>query len=387
MGALTGPSAARILLCALDEMAAIAAPPRTPTLPRQVLFVVVLLLSFGAFLTLRPFWVPLVLAAWFALLVRPLHDRVGRRLRGKHHAAALATVMLVLAALTPLAVIVLSLAGDAAALIERVLASGSTPEAIKALANGEVTDIVSGEPHRWMELAQRHGASALQVAGKIAGATVALVVAVVVFVMGFYVFLIDGPRIYHWLEARAPVRTLHFRALAAAFAETGRGLIVGVGLTALLQGTVAAGGYLAVGVPHALVLGLLTAFAALIPSIGSGLVWIPVTIALALGGRTGAALAILIIGIVVSLVDNVVRPFLSRYGRLRMPTFLLFIAMLGGITAFGAWGLLLGPLLVRMTMEGWNLLRERRGATFGEPPPPEPGPEPAGAIGAVRAEV
>ena len=54
-----------------------------------------------------------------------------------------------------------------------------------------------------------------------------------------------------------------------------------------------------------------------------------------------------------------VRPMLSRYGKLRMPTFLLLISMLGGLALFGAWGVLLGPLLVRLAVEGLEILRER----------------------------
>jgi predicted PurR-regulated permease PerM len=150
--------------------------------------------------------------------------------------------------------------------------------------------------------------------------------------------------------------------LVAAFHETGRGLLIGVGLTAAAQGGVAGLGYLLAGVPHALVLGLLTAIAALIPTVGTGLIWVPVSIVLGVSGRPAAAVAVLVVGLVVSTVDNFVRPALSRYGKLRLPMFVLFIAMLGGILAFGTWGLILGPLLVRMAIEGLNLLRAERAA-------------------------
>jgi predicted PurR-regulated permease PerM len=67
----------------------------------------------------------------------------------------------------------------------------------------------------------------------------------------------------------------------------------------------------------------------------------------------------LAIGLVVSTADNFVRPMLSRYGKLRMPTFLLLVSMLGGLGLFGAWGVLLGPLLVRLAVEGLEIWRER----------------------------
>ena len=140
--------------------------------------------------------------------------------------------------------------------------------------------------------------------------------------------------------------------------------MVGVGLTALAQGAGATVGYVACGVPQPWVLGLVTVFASLIPSIGAGLVWAPVSLGLFLAGRTGAAAAMLAIGCFVSLMDNALRPLLSKYGQLKMHGLLLFIAMLGGIAMFGAGGLLLGPLLVRIAIELLTMLRESSPQNF-----------------------
>jgi predicted PurR-regulated permease PerM len=114
-----------------------------------------------------------------------------------------------------------------------------------------------------------------------------------------------------------------------------------------------------IDVPQALVLGLLTTFAALIPSVGTGLVWAPLALGLAVASHMGQAAAVLVLGCVISVADNFIRPILSRHARLDLPTFLLFVAMLGGIAMFGTWGLLLGPLFVRLGVEALRLGRER----------------------------
>jgi predicted PurR-regulated permease PerM len=72
----------------------------------------------------------------------------------------------------------------------------------------------------------------------------------------------------------------------------------------------------------------------------------------------------LAIGVVVGVVDNLVRPALSKYGQLRMHGLLLFAAMLGGIAVFGGAGLLLGPLVVRLAIEGLVMLRETSPEAF-----------------------
>jgi predicted PurR-regulated permease PerM len=138
-------------------------------------------------------------------------------------------------------------------------------------------------------------------------------------------------------------------------------MLIGNGLTALSQGIVATIAYFALGVPRALLLGMLTMLAALIPSIGTALVWAPVAAGLALTGRTTAAVIMAAIGVaVIGSIDNIVRPIFSRFGQLRMPAFLILVSIFGGVAVFGMWGLLLGPLCVRLAIEAAEVLREQR---------------------------
>ncbi len=320
----------------------------------------VVLFSVAALLAFLPLWAPLLLASWMAIVVRPLHSKLAKK-GGRSRAAGVVTVLLVVAALAPVLLIVLSLTGAAMTLVERLQQSGGAREAFSTFAATQPS--LSGghlEPGKIMEFAQKHGGGALNAASTIFGAATAVAIALFVFVYGFYTCLVDGRKAYAWLLDHSPLERWQTARLAAAYQETGRGLLVGVGLTALFQGVVATVGYLIIGVPQALVLGLVTTFAALIPSIGTGLVWVPVTIGLFVAGKTGAGVAVLALGCVVSVADNFARPVLSRYGQLDLSTFVLLVAMLGGIGIFGTWGLLVGPLFVRLAIEALRLARERR---------------------------
>ena len=324
------------------------------------------LASVMALRALLPLWLPLLLAAWLAHLARPLSERLAERLHGRSRAAALVVVLLVLAGLTPLLLVVLSLASDASVLLERLLASKSAGAALQSFiaqdqGSTDWRELVSTQPERLLTVLRESGPSALNFASSIAGATLTVVVGTVVFVAAFYVFLVSGPRFGQWLERNLPLSPAQFRGFSNAFYETGRGLMLGVGLTAFLQGVIAGIGYLIAGVPHALVLALLTATAALFPSVGTALVWLPAAAVLALSGRVSDAVIVFVIGCIAGGVDNFLRPALSRFGRLRVPTFVLFCAMVGGLVAFGAAGLILGPLCVRLAMEGLRQWRRRDG--------------------------
>ena len=87
-----------------------------------------------ALLALFPFWVPVVLAAWAAVIARPLHQLLSKRIHRRRGAAALVTVLLVVAFLTPVLVTALSLASAGVELGQRLLESKSAPEALRALA-------------------------------------------------------------------------------------------------------------------------------------------------------------------------------------------------------------------------------------------------------------
>jgi predicted PurR-regulated permease PerM len=210
-----------------------------------------------------------------------------------------------------------------------------------------------------LDFAQRYGAQGIDVLSNVAGAAGTGIVGLFVYFAGAYELLVHGPRAWAWCKLHSPLKLEHLERLAGAFQETGRGLLVGVGLTTATQGLVATLVYLALGVPRWWVLGPITGIASVIPLIGSTLVWGPITVGLFVSGHPvkGVILAVLGFG-VISTVDNVLRPIYARMGALKMPTVLLFVAVFGGIAAVGAWGAILGPLVLRLWMEAVAVRRE-----------------------------
>ena len=182
-----------------------------------------------------------------------------------------------------------------------------------------------------MTLVREHGAEAARILGGLAGAASEALVGLFIFFYAVYVFLIDGPTYYRWLEEHAPIEATPTRRLVGAFHETGRGLFIGVALTGLAQGVVATIAYLALGVPRALVLGLLTCLTSIIPSVGTALVWVPVAIGLALAGKVVPAIIMGVVGVVViASVDNILRPMFARFGKLELSTFVLLTSISEG---------------------------------------------------------
>jgi predicted PurR-regulated permease PerM len=287
-------------------------------------------------------------------------NTVSRITRGRHRAAAVLTVALLLLVLVPIGLFVAALVSASAELLETLLKSKGGKEALEAIVSGGTA------PHKFglsdiVALSKEYGERAVGLVSTVAGATAKGILGTFVFVLAAYAFLAEGRQVYTWVEDHLPIAPRHFRRYAAAFAETGRGLVVGVGLTSVIQGITATVAYLALGIPRAFVLGVLTAFASLIPSVGTALVWLPVAVGLALTGHWGRAIIMAAIGVfVIGIADNMLRPYLSRHGSVQLPTFVLLVAMFGGLATVGAWGLLLGPLLVRLAVEAVSIERDGR---------------------------
>ena len=159
--------------------------------------------------------------------------------------------------------------------------------------------------------------------------------------------------------------------LVSATTRAVRGTVYGILGTAIIQGFLTAFGLSLAGVPRVVLLGTVAAFLAVLP-VGAPLVWIPAGLWLLAGGHSARGIFLLAYGVlVVSGADHVIRPsFIARGARI--PYLLTVLGVLGGVLAFGALGIFLGPVLLGV---GWTLVLEF--ARMDTPELSAPVPEPA----------
>jgi predicted PurR-regulated permease PerM len=118
-------------------------------------------------------------------------------------------------------------------------------------------------------------------------------------------------------------------------------------------------------IPAPLLWGVAAGFASLIPMVGSALVWVPAAAVLAIQGSWGWAVFMVAWGVIlVTNSDNIVRPWVVG-AQLPVSGLALFIAMLGGVAAFGLIGLLLGPVALALAVTLFRFAREEFG-DYGE---------------------
>ena len=335
-------------------------------------------LGLAVFWILRPFAGSLLWAGLLAFLLFPLNQRLRRRLRGRKTAAALVlTFAVVLMVVLPTILLGGVFATQAIALAGQLQAAAAQHQ---LPAPGDLTGFIDGIVRRigrWLPIpVEQVRASllatgeelarwALSLGGWLFASLLGLVVATVIALFVLFFFLRDGELMVTRAMALVPLDDRRKAHLLSHLADVTRAVVVGAMVTALVQGTLAGIGFALAGVPWSIVFGVLSVGAAVVPLVGTALIWVPVAIWLGFSGHWGAALFVLIWGAaVVSSADHVVRPlFISS--RAKISTLPVFIGLLGGIAAFGAIGIFLGPVVIALVLALIEFAEESRTETAG----------------------
>jgi predicted PurR-regulated permease PerM len=333
--------------------------------PRVFALVAAVLLAGALFTIVRPFLEAILWSMLIAFLLGPAHRALTARVGGRTGLSAalltVATAIMLIAPLPLLGVAFASQARDLFARLQRLVAeagiSGPSdlleiPIVSRAILWASAIAPVSPEQiQEWLVSGARTLLQSMVVISGafVVGALNALVgLAVTLFVLFF--FLRDGAGMVAKAVRLIPMMPERRDRLMEHVGAVIRAVVFGALLTAVVQGVLVGIGFALVGLPSPVVFGALAALAAPIPLIGPALVWVPAVVWLFLQGRWIAALFLLGWGVaLVSTADNVLRPlFIS--GRAQISTLPVFVGLLGGITAFGPIGLVVGPVLVALAL-------------------------------------
>jgi predicted PurR-regulated permease PerM len=198
------------------------------------------------------------------------------------------------------------------------------------------------------------GGSAFSLVGTATRAALNLAIAF----FGLYYLLLRGGAAWEGIRPYIPFSAANADKLALRFRNVTISTLIGTGVTALLQGGLVGIAFWAVGLPNALFWGVITGILSIFPVLGSGLVWLPGAIALALQQQFGRAIALAAFGaIVVGNVDNVIRPMVFRRWAQIHPLITL-VGAFAGVRYFGILGLLIGPLALSYFFELIAMYRE-----------------------------
>ena len=322
--------------------------------PRDRAGLLILVLAVAVLVAVAPFLSGLLGAAvLYVIFVKP-YERLQRVMNPGLAAAITLTAALVIIAL-PLTW-----------LISEVIRQA--PDALRALQNNAVfariAQIRIGDFQVGEELANASGTIASwlspRVFSVVGGATSAVLNLVIAFFGLYYMLRSDGTT---WSSIRQfiPFSAHTADALRDRFFNVTEATLLGTVLIAVIQGSLVGTGFWIVALPNPFFWGTVTAFASILPVLGTSLVWLPAVLVLLVQDRYGAAITMLVIGAgIASNVDNLIRPLIYRRVSNIHPMITL-VGAFAGVRYFGLLGVLLGPLGIAYLFELLKFYREEYG--------------------------
>ena len=306
-----------------------------------------------AYRIVQPFLVEIAWAGVLVICLAPAQARLSRRL-GARLSAALLTLLVVFGLIVPLllvAQVLVSEGSQALGDIEALVSNRGGPaglvrgawqwlhQSLPFLPNEE--DMVRQLSERLGEFANLVAVHANYVVSQVLG----FVFSTSIMLCVLYFMLKDAPAMARGVRRLLPFGRERNERLLVLIRDIVSTSVTSTLVIALVQGILGGLMLLLLGVPRALLLAGLIVVLALLPAVGAALVWGPTAIWLTLSGSIVKGVVLALFGVLVlSNVDNVVRPLMLS-GTARLSTLVLIISLLGGISAFGFVGIVLGPVV------------------------------------------
>jgi len=325
------------------------------------------------FSVLEPFWMDFMWALIFALTLYPLFTRLKNLLRGRGTLAALILTLLILISLAlPGSFLLMNLgqeAKDAYRALSKISFSEKGLVLAQKLRNSGLQPYLERwgiQPEQTEALVWNGIASGLKDVPRIIGERVsaifknlAIFVIHLLFVMvALFFFLRDGSRYAHFIVGLLPLERPYQERAVSAFSNTVTAVVRSMFVTAFAQGILAGAGFAAVGLPVPILLGLLTAVNSFIPFLGATSVWLPASIWLIIQEEFLKGIGLGLYGFfIISMIDNFIKPMIIGEST-KLPVFILFFTILGGLKVYGVLGIFLGPIILSMGMAFLTIYRE-----------------------------
>jgi predicted PurR-regulated permease PerM len=312
---------------------------------------IVIVIAYLTFLVFQPFLAPLAWAVVIVVIMHPYYDRLTKK-TNPTMAALLMTAIVTLILIVPTVLVMTAFVKQGVQAITHVQSQVQSghfdwvnnlwlklqdrlPEENKT----DLSTLVS----KYFDAAAAYGAARV---GAILRNTAAFLFHLSVMILAMFYLFRDGDSIVERLRVVLPFEHEHRDRMIGEAHDLIFASVVSSAVAAAAHGILGGIAFALTGITAPVFWGVMMGFFSLVPVVGSALIWVPAVISLMVQGHPVAGIILAIIcGVVVGVVDNVIRPWVIS-GRAEMGGLIVFISVLGGLAVFGMLGLVLGPIIV-----------------------------------------
>jgi len=196
--------------------------------------------------------------------------------------------------------------------------------------------------------------------------TAEFVIGIGIMLYLLFSLLRDGQPLTEKIKQVIPMQEEHKKLLFARFITVIRATVKGNIFVAAIQGALGGVMFWFLGIPGAMLWGVMMALMSLLPAVGSAFIWAPVAIFFLITGSIWQGFTLISYGVlVIGLIDNILRPILVGKDT-QMPDYVVLISTLGGIAIFGLNGFVIGPIVAALFIAKWDIFSLEKVTTENE---------------------
>lgn len=354
-------------------MPATESPAILKKVSRNLFFIIVTMTTLAFLGMVGPFLLTVLWAIVLTIIFYGPYGVIRKKIgiRRANLAAGITTLLVFLFVIVPFVLLSLAIVDQGVGLYESVQSGEMDPTIVLHYFEEKVpqaAEILSDYGVAMEDLKVRLSNMAVEVSQFVAnkaltfgGSLINIFVQFTLVLYLFFFFLRDGRSIMRSITNTIPMGNIRERKLFHRFAQVSKATLKGTLVVAAVQGIIGGITFAILGVPAALLCGVAMILLALLPVGGSAIVWLPTAIIFIAQGQVGKGIALILVGaLIIGLVDNLLRPLLV--GRdTEMPDYLVLISTLGGITAFGLSGFVVGPTIAALFITVWEMMGKEYG--------------------------
>jgi predicted PurR-regulated permease PerM len=338
------------------------------TLPQSSFLLLLALVTLAFFWILLPFSGAVFWGVVFSIVFAPLYAHLLNALGNRPNTAALLSLLvIILMVLMPLAMIAASLVDQAAAVYGMVETGQINfgrmfQQVINALPAWALSLLERFELTNMASLQAKLTAGAAQISQAAAGYAINvgrnafdfLVSTTVMLYLLFFLFR-DGRTLAARIKRAVPLASRYKKPLFDNFTTVIRATVKGNVLVAMAQGALGGAIFWFLDVPGPLLWAVVMAFLSLLPAVGAAIIWGPVAVYFLITGSIWQGVVLAVFGgVVIGLVDNLLRPLLVGKDT-KLPDYIVLLSTIGGMALFGLNGFVIGPVIAALFIAAWDL--------------------------------
>ncbi|MBI2663151.1 AI-2E family transporter [Candidatus Woesearchaeota archaeon] len=310
---------------------------------RLFLFIFVVLVLIVSFFLIKPFITPILIAFVLSYTFYPLYTKSERIIKNKS-LRAFVLLFLITLVVSAVSLLILNMLINESVVLYRSIDNTDL---------GEISNFVSSVVGENINLDFYYRDTVNIVLGMVIKSLSDLALtlpqkAVNLFIMFFIMYYLfkEGEDLIERFKESLPLRKDHSDAIMSNLNEVMYATIYGIIVTSVIQGLVGTLGLFVFRVDNPIVWGIIMTIAAMFPYFGAALVWLPIALIKIANADMFNGIGLLVYGaIVVSLIDNIIRPKIIS-NKIRVHPIIVLLGIFGGIQLFGFVGLILGPVLL-----------------------------------------